>query len=192
MTSEPTGQPVPAGQKKRGIGKYVVVVAVAAFFGILAYGLLTAGDDRVEAGKAPDFSLTSFDGDTYRLSDLEGKVVVLNFWATWCVSCKDEADDLEQTWRDFKGQDVIVLGVDYLDQKPLNQQWIENYDITYPNGDDIQGRIYNAYGVQGLPETFVINRDGEVVKAFIGAVTREQLSAEIMAALTDEAGGSGS
>ena len=109
---------------------------------------------------------------------------MVNFWATWCVGCKGEAPELEQAWQDFKDDDV-VLGVDYLDQKPLNLEWIDRYNITYPNGDDIQGRIYNSYGVQGLPETFVINRNGEVSEVFVGAVTRDQLSVAIMQALAE-------
>ena len=112
---------------------------------------------------------------------------MVNFWATWCISCKDEATELELAWQDFKDQDVVFLGVDYLDQKPLNLEWMDRYGITYPNGDDIQGRIYNSYGVQGLPETFVINRQGEISKVFVGAVTQEQLSAAIRAALADGA-----
>jgi cytochrome c biogenesis protein CcmG/thiol:disulfide interchange protein DsbE len=188
MTADADIQATTVEEKKRGFGKYLVLIAALAFVALLAYGLMTAGDDRVEAGKAPDFSLTSFDGETYRLSEMEGQVVVVNFWATWCVSCKDEAVDLEAAWREFKDDGVMFIGVDYLDQKPGNLEWIENYDITYPNGDDIQGRIYNAYGVQGLPETFVINRNGEVTKAFIGAVTREQLTTEIAKALGQDAG----
>ena len=188
MTNNLDGQTQPAEAKKRGFGKYLVLIVVLLFVGLLGYGLLTAGDDRVEAGKAPDFSLTSFNGEQYQLSDLEGKVVVVNFWATWCISCKDEAVELEQAWRDFQDDGVVFLGVDYLDQKPLNLAWIDRYDITYPNGDDIQGRIYNSYGVQGLPETFVINRKGEISEFFVGAVTQDQLSVAILNALADEAG----
>lgn len=188
MTNEVDLQAAPAQEKKRGIGKYLVLIIALAFVGLLAYGLLTAGDERVEAGKAPDFTLTSFDGEQFKLSELEGQVVVVNFWATWCVSCKDEATELEMAWRDFQDDGVVFLGVDYLDQKPLNLEWIDRYDITYPNGDDIQGRIYNSYGVQGLPETFVINRNGEISKVFVGAVTQDQLAAAIMEALADDAG----
>lgn len=187
MTNNMDVPSAPPEEKKRGYGKYLVLIVALAFAGMLGYGLLTAGDDRVEAGKAPDFSLTSFDGEQYRLSDLEGKVVVLNFWATWCVSCKGEAPELELAWRDFQDDGVVFLGVDYLDQKPLNLEWIDRYDITYPNGDDIQGRIYNSYGVQGLPETFVINRNGEISKVFVGAVTQDQLSVAIMDALAEGA-----
>lgn len=164
---------------KRGLGRYVVLIVALVFIALLAYGLITAGDKRVEAGQAPDFTLTSFDGETLRLADMRGQVVVLNFWATWCISCKDEAVDLELAWQDYKDQPVRFIGVDYLDQEPLNLEWIERYGITYPNGPDIQGRIYNAYGVEGLPETFVIDQQGNVAKVFVGATTREALGAEI-------------
>jgi cytochrome c biogenesis protein CcmG/thiol:disulfide interchange protein DsbE len=168
-----------ATPRRKGLARYAIVLIAVGFIALLAYGLMTAGDDRIDSGLAPNFTLTSFEGDTYRLSDLAGQVVVLNFWATWCVSCKDEADDIERVWRTYQDQGVQFLGIDYLDQEPLNLEWIERYGITYPNGPDIQGRIYNAYGVQGLPETFVINRNGEVAKVFVGPLTEQQLVAEI-------------
>ncbi len=165
--------------RRRSVARYFIVLVAIGFVALLAYGLIISGDTRVEAGKAPDFTLTSFDGETFRLADLSGQVVVLNFWATWCVSCQDEADDIERVWRRFQDQGVQFLGIDYLDQEPLNLQWIERYGITYPNGPDIQGRIYNAYGVQGLPETFVIDRSGNVAQVFVGPVTESQLIAAI-------------
>lgn len=174
--------------KKGGIGRWVILGLAAFFVLLLMYGLLIAGEKRVEAGAAPDFTLTTFDGDTIQLSELGGQVVVLNFWSTWCVSCKGEADDLEQAWQDFKDQGVAFVGVDYLDQEPLNLQWLEQYGITYPNGPDIQGRIYNAYGVQGLPETFIIDQQGNVAKVFVGPTTRAELGAEIRKLLGDGAG----
>lgn len=165
--------------RRRPLGRYAILAVAAGFVALLAYGLMISGDRRVTSGQAPDFTLTSFEGETYRLSDLRGQVVVLNFWATWCVSCKDEADDIERVWRQYRDRGVLVLGVNYLDQEPLNRQWIENYNITYPNGPDIQGRIYNAYGVQGLPETFIVDRQGQVAKVFIGPLTEAQLVAEL-------------
>lgn len=182
MTVESSGKVVEPGATKArrsSIGRYVIWAVALGFVAVLAYGLLNSGEQRVEAGMAPDFTLTDFEGNTWRLEDLRGQPVVINFWATWCASCKDEADDLEMAWREYKDKGVVFLGVDFLDQEPLNLEWIENYDITYPNGPDIQGRIYNAYGVEGLPETFVVNQKGEVVKVFIGAVTQAQLAAEL-------------
>lgn len=178
VTQSASEQPGGATQRK-GVARYAIVLIAIGFVALLAYGLIVGGDTRVEAGKAPDFTLTSFEGDTYRLSDLNGQVVVLNFWATWCVSCQDEADDIERVWRRYRDRGVQFLGIDYLDQEPLNRQWLERYGITYPNGPDIQGRIYNAYGVQGLPETFVIDRSGNVAQVFVGAVKEPQLTAAI-------------
>jgi len=169
-----------ATAKRGGIGRYVVVIIALAFVGLLAFGLATGGDERVEAGAvAPDFQLTYFDGSSVQLSDLRGQVVVVNFWATWCLSCKDEADDLEKTWRAYQDQNIQFIGVDYLDQEPKNLEWIEYYDITYPNGPDIQGRVYNAYGVQGLPETFVIDQNGTIAHVYVGGLTYAELSSVI-------------
>lgn len=175
-TSVSGGNPEVVEKKRGGYGRYLILVIAVVFIAILVFGLATGGDERVEAGMAPDFTLTDFDGNTWKLSDLRGQVVVVNFWATWCVSCKDEADDLEVAWREYKDRGVQFLGVDYLDQEPKNLEWIEFYDITYPNGPDIQGRIYNNYGVQGLPETFVVDQDGQIARVYIGAVTRAELS----------------
>lgn len=179
MAAENTVFTAPAAPRRRSLGRYLIILVALAFIGLLAYGLAAGGDERIEAGKAPDFALTTFDGQTLRLSDLQGQPVVLNFWATWCKECENEASDLELAWRDYRGRGVQFIGIDYLDQEPLNFDYIKRYDITYPNGLDLQGRIYAAYGVQGLPETFVINQDGEVVKVYVGAVTRAALSREL-------------
>ncbi len=187
-TTQTDASKAAAPASKGGIGRWVVLVLALSFVAMLVYGLINAGDQRVEAGAAPDFTLTSFDGETLRLSEMAGQVVVLNFWSTWCISCQDEAVDLELAWRDFAGQNVAFIGVDYLDQEPLNLQWLEKYGITYPNGPDIQGRIYNAYGVGGLPETFVIDQQGNIAKVFVGPTTRAALGAEIRKLLDGEAG----
>ncbi|MFN2165174.1 MAG: TlpA family protein disulfide reductase [Anaerolineae bacterium] len=178
MTAETTAQTT-TGDKRGSAGRYVVIAAALIFVALLAYGLFTGGDSRVESGKAPNFTVTDFDGKTWNLDGMEGQVVVVNFWATWCISCKDEAVDLEMAWRDYQDRGVQFLGIDYLDQEPLNFEYIERYGITYPNGPDIQGRIYNAYGVEGLPETFIIDHNGEVAKVFVGAVGQAQLSAAL-------------
>jgi len=173
-------EPAATKRKRSGLGSFIVLGGVlAVIILILVVGLLTGGEARVEAGMAPDFTLKDFNGQSWQLSDLKGQVVVVNFWATWCVSCKDEAADLEQVWRDYQDQGVQFLGVDYLDQEPLNFEYIDRYDITYPNGHDVQGRIYNAYGVQGLPETFIVDQNGEIVQVYIGAVTRQRLAADL-------------
>ena len=186
MSVENNTPPAAPATPRRGLSRYVIGVIALGFVALLVYGLATAGDKRVEAGQAPDFALTTFDGQPLALDDLKGKVVVVNFWATWCLECEKEASDLEQAWRDYKDKGVQFVGIDYLDQAPLNREYIERYGITYPNGPDLQGRAYQAYGVQGLPETFIIDQNGAVRKVFIGAATRDELAAEIDKVLAEK------
>lgn len=179
MTVENVTPPPPPTGPRRGLSRYLIGLVALGFVALLVYGLATTGDKRVEEGMAPDFALTTFDGQPLTLTELKGKVVVVNFWATWCLECEKEASDLEQAWRDYRDKGVQFVGIDYLDQAPLNQEYLDRYDITYPNAPDLQGRAYQAYGVQGLPETFVIDQSGAVRKVFIGAATRDDLAFEI-------------
>jgi cytochrome c biogenesis protein CcmG, thiol:disulfide interchange protein DsbE len=112
---------------------------------------------------APNFTLTSFDGQTYQLSDLQGKVVLVNFWASWCKPCEQEAADLETAWRTYASRDdVLFLGVDWTDTEPKAQAYLERFGITYPNGPDLRTRISQAYRTTGVPETYIIAKDGRL------------------------------
>jgi cytochrome c biogenesis protein CcmG/thiol:disulfide interchange protein DsbE len=186
MTVKDTTAPSEAKSERRSLAPILIGVIALGFVALLVYGLMTAGDKRVESGQAPNFAMTTFDGKPLSLADLRGQVVVVNFWATWCTECEKEASDLEQVWRDYQAKGVQFVGIDYLDQAPLNQEYLDRYDITYPNGPDLQGRAYQAYGVQGLPETFVIDQQGAVRKVFIGAASREALAFEIEKLLAEQ------
>jgi cytochrome c biogenesis protein CcmG/thiol:disulfide interchange protein DsbE len=111
---------------------------------------------------APDFELTTYDGEPLRLHDLRGKVVVLNFWASWCVECELEAGTLEALWQSRGPQDVVVIGVAYMDTQPASRRFLEEWGITYPNAPDMGGRVSRAYRLTGVPETVVIDRDGRL------------------------------
>ena len=141
------------------------ILAWAALFGLLAllfFGLRRTQQGPVEIGRvAPDFTLTTFDGQEIRLSEQKGKVVVLNFWASWCKPCEREAVDLEAAWRFYQpGGDVVFLGVDWTDTEKKAKQYLTKFGITYPNGPDLGTRISQAYRTTGVPETYIINRDG--------------------------------
>ncbi len=100
-------------------GRLLIVLAVLGLIGLLGWGLYQVQKKPLAAGKVPDFTLKSFDGRVLTVSQLRGKVVVINFWASWCPPCREEAAYLEQTWRKYKDQDVIFIGVDYADaEKP--------------------------------------------------------------------------
>ena len=137
---------------------------------ILGVGLYRSQQGQVGVGQAaPDFELQSFSGETYRLSDYQGSVIVINFWASWCESCKPEARDLEAAYQYYKPRgDVLFLGVDYVDTEPEALAYLEEFQITYPNGPDLRTEISQAFRIRGVPETFIVDQNGEIAHLQIG------------------------
>jgi cytochrome c biogenesis protein CcmG, thiol:disulfide interchange protein DsbE len=158
------------------IAAFVVLVA---FLGLLGWGLVKAQKSPITSGAAPDFTLTSFDGKTLTLSKLQGKVVVVNFWASWCPPCRVEAPYLEQTWRKYKDRGVVFIGVDYVDTEPNALTYLKEFDITYFNGPDLGTRISQSYNIKGVPETYYVARNGEVRGNTIGPLIPPQLDQKI-------------
>jgi cytochrome c biogenesis protein CcmG/thiol:disulfide interchange protein DsbE len=140
------------------------------FLVVLGVGLYRSQQGQVNVGQAaPEIELTTFDGETYRLSEYRGSVVVINFWASWCESCKPEARDLEAAYQFYKPRgDVLFLGVDYVDTEPEALAYLEEFGITYPNGPDLRTEISQAYRIRGVPETFVIDQEGVIAHLQIG------------------------
>ena len=140
------------------------------FFVILGAGLFRSQQGQVNVGEpAPDFELNAFTGETYRLSELKGNVVVINFWASWCESCKPEAKDLEDAFQSYLSRgDVVFLGVDYVDTEPEALAYLEEFGITYPNGPDLRTKISQAYRIRGVPETFIVDQAGIITHLQIG------------------------
>ena len=124
---------------------------------------------------APDFALPLFDGGQLALSQNRGKPAVINFWASWCPPCRDEAPLLEQAWRAYQGDGVLFVGVDIQDSEAEAVSYLREFDITYPNGPDRDGRITVDYGVIGLPVTFFVNREGMVERRWVGAIPKDRL-----------------
>jgi cytochrome c biogenesis protein CcmG/thiol:disulfide interchange protein DsbE len=154
--------------------------------GLVGWGLARAQRGQVQSGLAPDFTLTTFDNQQVSLKDLRGKVVVLNFWASWCTPCRVEAKYLEQTWRKYKDQGVVFIGVDYVDTEPNALAYLKEFDITYLNGPDLGTRISQAYGIKGVPETFYIAKSGELRGLKIGPLVAPELEEKIEELLADE------
>jgi len=145
----------------------------------LAWGLKKAQAGPVDSGLAPDFSLTGFDGRTVTLSELRGQVVIINFWASWCPPCREEAAYLEQTWRKYKDRGVVFIGVDYVDTDKEALAYIQEFDITYINGPDIGTRISQAYNIKGVPETFYVDKKGQLRGVHIGPLKAPELDQKI-------------
>ncbi len=177
-------------------GRIIPIVAVSLVVGLLAllaWTLLgpksadTQQNGRINAPgvfipfqnrDAPNFSFTDFNtGKKVSLSDLKGKTVVLNFWASWCPPCQTEAPLINDYAKSNASGDVVVVGVAVWDVKSDSEKFIQQYGIQYMNGSDASGTIAIDYGVAGVPETFIISPDGKLKGKFPGAVnTADQLT----------------
>jgi len=124
-------------------------------------------------GEAPPFTFTTFEGETISLDELRGKGVVLNFWASWCDPCREEAELLEQTWRREQDNGIVFIGLDYLDQEPAAKAYLAEFGISYPNGPDLQSQAARRYGIKGVPETYFIAPDGTIVQTVIGPIVNQ-------------------
>lgn len=167
-SSETSTQETPA--RRPPWGRILVWVGVLGLLTILALGLRRAQQGPVSVGdKVPNFSLTTFEGEQIDLVDLQGKVVVLNFWASWCKPCEQEAADLEAAWRYYQPRgDVVFLGVDYVDTEPEARDYLAKFNITYPNGPDLGTRISQAFRIRGVPETYIIDQGNVLHSLQIG------------------------
>ena len=168
MTQEPNTTTAP----KRGVplwAQILVWIGLLGLLGVLAAGLIKAKNPILAVrSTVPDFTLPLFSGYEFngaievKLSDLKGKVVLVNFWASWCQPCRTEAADLESAWRSYseKGQ-VVFLGVDYVDTEPEARSYMSDFNISYPNGPDMGTRISQIFNRNlGVPETYVIDQQG--------------------------------
>ncbi len=181
-------EPIQIQRSTSRIGSVVLIVGVVVSIVVFGLALSRRNETQPTSGPAPDFSLTTFNGEQFRLSDQRGKVVVINFWASWCIPCRTEAPALQATWEHYKEKGVLFVGVDYADTDDNALAFIKEFGITYPNGPDIGIKIFTAYRVQGVPETFVIDQHGNVAQFLYAGVNEKQLSNAIDALLvrTDE------
>ncbi|MBI2850557.1 MAG: TlpA family protein disulfide reductase [Chloroflexi bacterium] len=163
----------------------LVILAIVGLAALLLGGLarrepLTGASGAARVNRpAEDFTLPLFSGGDITLSDLKGKPVVINFWASWCIPCREEAPILEEVWRRYKDKGVTFIGVDIQDTEADARAYIKEFGITYPNGPDIRGRITIDYGVGGIPVTFFVNREGLIVSRWVGAINERILVSRI-------------
>ena len=188
MSQEPDVAPV----AKRDVPVWVQILIWLGLLGllvVLAAGLLKAKHPIMSVGtRVPDFSLTLFSGYEYngvsqiKVSDLRGKVIVVNFWASWCQPCADEAPDVEAAWLNYvKTGKVVFLGVDYVDTESEARTYLTKFNISYPNGPDLGMQISKIFNRNlGVPETYIIDPQGVLHFIQIGPF---QSSAEIQSIL---------
>ena len=179
------------GRRALLVAQGVAVGLVVVLFGLLVWklvddegGALAASVARGETPDAPDFTLERLDREgELTLSSLEGKAVVLNFWASWCIPCKEETPFLEQVWRENRDRGLVVVGLDAKDFRRDARAFMRKFDVTYPVVYDGPGKTLSSYGVTGFPETFVLDREGKVVEVFVGAVNSDEDRARLRAAV---------
>jgi len=179
---------------RRRVPAFAIVLGIGVLFlgGLLSLMLIKPPQKSLCDEAAPEWSIGLFpeyrggsQSDTLSLADLRGKGVVLNFWASWCKPCEEEAAALEAAWRKYKDQGIVFVGVDYLDQDPAAKRYLEKFDITYPNGPDLASKVSKRYTIRGVPETFFIDPQGKIVGCrkigpFVSSDELDQRIAEIL------------
>lgn len=163
----------------------ILLIVFISFISLMAIGLSGKRPVTGQSGftlignTAPDFNLILFDGNEFTLSDYYGSPIVLNFWASWCAPCRDEAISLEKSWNIYGGLGVKFVGVDLQDNEPDALSYIKEFGISYPNGRDEDGKITIDYGIVGMPVTFFVDRNGLVVDRWVGAISEKTLMESI-------------
>lgn len=166
---------------RRSLVLLLSVIPLVGLFAILFWGLTRTGGTPggllvnrsfgevvVRQRPAPEFSLALFDGGTLSLSELRGKVVLVDFWASWCPPCRQEAPVLAQVYREYRVRGVEFVGVSIWDFPQDALEYVAQFGIEYPTGLDAKGAIAIDYGVTGIPEKYLIDKEGVLVDKYIG------------------------
>lgn len=160
-------------------------------FGAKGIKIGATGHQPLAIGKpAPDFTLLDMSGNPVKLSDLHGKTVALNFWATWCTSCLQEIPQLLAVSQQDSGRGLVVLGVDVQESPDGVRGFVAAHNMTYPIVLDGKGDVTAQYRLPGLPATFFVDENGILRASQIGVLTGNSLSTKLAAAGLDTAGGS--
>ncbi len=162
----------------RKIGSGIVLAGALGLILLFASPSYRQGEPTIVGTRAPDFSFTH-DGRPMQLSDLRGKVVVLNFWATWCPPCVDEMPSLEALHREIADEGGTVLGVSVDEDARAYEDFLQRFQISFPNHRDPARRLAAEYGTAMFPETYIIDKDGRIARKIIGA--QDWTSAEHLA-----------
>jgi len=175
----------------RRVLRWGIPLAAVPVLLLLGYGFRTDPREIPSPliGKpATPFSLKTFDGEPISLEALRGRVVVVNFWASWCYpACYEEAPLLAQASDAYRGRDVTFVGIDIQDKEEAARKFLTQFNFTFPNAPDPLGRVSVDYGVYGVPETFFIDRAGRIRWKHVGALTEDVLRQRIDLLLAERA-----
>jgi thiol-disulfide isomerase/thioredoxin len=168
--------------------RLAIFVVVSVTFALIGVTACEEPDQLMEISSlAPDFTVTVYNRESFltgpetiSLSDLHGKAVVVNFWAPLCPPCRAEMPEFENIWREFKSEDLVILGVDVGTYTGLGSpdqalDFVEDIGITYPTGQASNGKVVTDYQVLGMPTTVFINADGRLIRKWIGSINEKKL-----------------
>jgi len=184
--------------EQRGVPHWIQIiiwVGLIGLLGLMALGLRKAQNPMAEVGKrVPELSFQFFKNYEYagnsqmNISDLRGKVVIINVWASWCKPCEQEALELQKFWEAYQDRDVVLIGVDYVDTPSGALTYMKKFKITFPNAPDLQSAISSKLNRNmGVPETYFIDRDGVLQYVQIGPFLAAEDIQKILAERIDPA-----
>lgn len=130
-------------------------------------------------GPAPSFELESLQGKTFNSSDLKGKAVILNFWATWCVPCLKEMPEFNKAYSSLKGEDVAIIAINFAETRSEVGEFVKEHSINFPVLLDKYGDVSQDYRVRGLPVTYFISSDGIVTDLVLGGITQKLIETKL-------------
>lgn len=169
-----------------------IFIGVSLILILVGIRLFQNEDTRIAIGEHPqDFVLETFSGEVIETTTLRGKVVLINFWASWCGTCDEEAVLLEQAWQIYQAElpgRVAFLGVAYMDTEPGSLKFLSEYGMTFPIGPDLRGAISKAYQVNSVPETYILDAEGTLRYIKFGPFSSlDEILIEVEAVLSQEA-----
>ena len=172
--------------------RWLIPLAALPLLALLAYGFRVNPREipsPLVGRPAPGFALTAFDATPLTLDAQRGRVVVVNFWASWCYpACYEEAPVLERSWRAYRDRGVLVVGVDIQDTVEAARKFMRDFGLSFPNAPDPTGKVSVDYGTYGVPETFFIDRRGRIRARHVGALTDDVIRAHVERLLAEPAG----
>lgn len=154
----------------------ITLAIIGPILALLAFGFTRDAKyikSPLLAKAAAPFTVTLYDGKKLSLEDLRGKAVFLNFWASWCLPCREEARDLQAAWEKVKDRNLVFLGVALQDTDQASIAFLKEFNVTYPNGRDESGKIAVDYGTWGIPESFFIDPEGRITYKHVGGIRAE-------------------